>query len=63
MAGDKDGQDKSKAEKELNSFILSMVQKGKEIERQERLKAKGFTMSDVFDEEVEEIVIDLRGRR
>ena len=63
MADDKDDQETSKAERELNAFILNMVQKGKEIEREERLRVKGFNVSNVFDEEVEEIVIDLRGRR
>jgi hypothetical protein len=63
MADSKKEQEITKAEKELNAFILDMVQKGKEIERMERLKSKGFTVSNVYDEEMEEIIIDLRGRR
>lgn len=49
-------------EREMVAYILSLVEKGKQIERQERALAKGISISEVVDEEPDTIVIELRGK-
>jgi hypothetical protein len=60
MSSDPNGQDK--IDKEMVAYIMRLVEKGKQIEREEKALAKGITISEVIDEEIEILRIDLRGK-
>jgi hypothetical protein len=60
MSSDPNGQDK--IDKEMVAYIMRLVEKGKQIEREEKALAKGITVSEVIDEEIEILRIDLRGK-
>jgi hypothetical protein len=57
-----DAKDKDKIDQEMVAYIMRLVEKGKQIERQEKAIAKGISISEVIDEETEVLRIDLRGK-
>lgn len=57
-----DVKDQEKIDQEMVAYILRLVEKGKQIERQEKALAKGISISEVIDEETEVLRIDLRGK-